>query len=183
LEFDVETTCRLVIVDGLPACGRSTLTRALAGDLGVMPLYNGVPNRNVFRALLGQLENPEPLIIDTFHLTAAAYMQGSGPMPGDLAPAEWQLLDDAVARRFGRIIYLVDTPGRALERLQLKAVGTDWTAEQLGLRLQRLNQAFGASAVARKTSHALTQFIDPEAGEKTENYHRLIEVLRREMKL
>ena len=177
----MDTTCKVVIVDGLIYCGRSTLTHAIAEDLEIDAIYNGLQSVDTYKHLRLQLEAPPPLIIDTFHLTAAAAMRGSGPMPNDLTPEQWQLLDDAVARRFGRIIYLVDTPGRVEERL--KADRSTWTRERLGMRLQHLNQAFAASSVARKSSYVLTQFMDPKTGEKTTQYKRLLNVIREEMNL
>lgn len=178
----MDTTCKLVIVDGLIHCGRSTLTRALAEDLGIMPLYNGLPGKDAYTVLRGQLDNPEPLVVDTFHLSAAAYMRGTGPFETDLSPEQWQLLDDALARRFARIVYLVDTPGNVEKRLRANATGTTWTRERLGERLRHLTKAFEAS-VTRKGSYLLTQFIDPTTGEQTAQYERLLTTIRREMRL
>lgn len=166
----MDTTCKIVIVEGTPLSGKTTLATALARDLG-LPLRSGTR---------GWLDEAGPFVADEFHLDQAVRMEQGLT---DLTATAWQLLDDLVARRFGRIILLVDTPA-AIEA-RVARMGESWvrSREGAGKHLKALNRAYNASSVARKGSYRLPQFIDVKTGEKTEMYRRLLAIIRREMRL
>ena len=167
----MNTTCRLVIVDGLAKCGKTALAEAIAADLGV-PLRFGT---------FGWLDAEGPLVVDEFHLTQAMRMATGS---SDMTVQAWAFLDELAARRFARIIFLVDTPLSAYDRAMCERHPDDDVSPGcFGKELQALNTAFSASSVARKGSYRLTQFMDPATGEKTAMYCLLIETLRKEMNL
>lgn len=181
---ELDTRCQLVIVDGLPHCGVPALAQRIATALGVIPRLGATRRTGACRWLWELLEFPQPLVIETFHLTAAAAV-ADPRWETDLTAPECRLLDDAVARRFGRLIYLVDTPTAIEARIQESSdpeIAAQWPRPRLGAWLQHMNKAYSESTVARRGSYTVRQFLAPD-GATTPQFEHLIGRLRQEMML
>jgi hypothetical protein len=176
----MDTTCRIVIVEGVQLSGCTTLATALAADLGTIARVGITKGKDDFEWLSELFLFPQPLIVDRFHLTAAIRM---AERKTDLNESQWAFLDDIIARRFGRIIMLIDSPLAIETRSCLSENKHAVDRGRIGHQIQHLNRAYSASSVARKGSYRLTQFINPETGERTPQYQRLLTTIKKEMKL
>lgn len=176
----MDTTCKIVIVEGVQLSGCTTLATTLATDLGTLARTGMTKGHDDFEWLMELFLFPQPLIVDRFHLTAAARI---AERKTDLNESQWAFIDDLIARRFGRIIMLVDTPSEIEARSCLSEKKHAVDRGTIGQQIQHLNRAYNASSVARKGSYRLTQFINTETGEKTAQYDRLLATVKKEMKL
>lgn len=90
----------VVIIDGMPRSGKTTLANALRADLGGVYINAQAPPSYAYvqleHTIQGSGKPGEPLILDVFHLTAAAQMSQKET---DLNALQWATLDDLLTRR------------------------------------------------------------------------------------
>ena len=173
----------IIIIGGLPCCGSHTLAEALEYDTGIPYTEVQVPTNNTFEQLKYWLEEPTPRIITRHILTAAGCLADSQidsklwPEKWDFTMHQWAILDEMAARQDAWYLCMVDMPGNIQSRLT-EGMRRGWPSERIGRWIQALNYALKISQVRQKGTYRLQQFLNPETGEKTEQYNNLVEKLQ-----
>ena len=168
---------KLIVIDGLPCCGRSTLADFLARATGCPWMWGSTDSQDVFDDLLERLATWQdgPLIVCEFHLNAAvAMVEGRN----DLTAEQWAVLDKLAEDSDGRVLCMVDNPVLVEERLREERRTDYMPRQQIGKHLNQLTLALHASNVRKKGTYRLQQFLSLETGKTTPMFDRLAAEIR-----
>jgi hypothetical protein len=182
----------ILLLEGTNCCGKSTLARNLADDLGCEVVkFSMAPTTLTFDyfwdgLVLARRRSPN-FIVDRAHLSNAVYgdLQGSGM----LNPKEWATIDQWFVQQNAWMFLMTDDVFRIEARVQERGREIDAPLSRPRLaNIQRdFERFFGQSQIATKGQYALNLFYQLNGNnlsctnEPTDMYRKLLARLRREM--
>jgi thymidylate kinase len=183
----------ILLLEGTNCCGKSTLARSLAVDLGFeIVKFSMAPTTGTYDyfwdGLVGARRKHEHLIVDRAHLSNAVYgtLQGSGV----LNPNEWQFIDQWFVQQRAWLFLMTDDVFRIEARVRERAREIDaplGRPELAGIQ-REFEKFYCMSQIPTKGMYSLNLFyglngsnLSCDVEEPTDTYRKLVERLGREM--
>lgn len=182
----------ILLLEGTNCCGKSTLARSLADDLGCeIVKFSMAPTTLTFDyfwdGLVGARRRSPNLIVDRGHLSNAVYgdLQGSGM----LNPSEWATIDQWFVQQNAWLFLMTDDVFRIEARVQERGreIDAPLGRPQLAQIQRSFERFYSQSEIETKAQYALHLFYQLNGNnlsctnEPTEMYQNLVKRLRQEL--